>query len=104
MIPNYTTYLFFKKIKNKRETFIKLSHMKHQQLYEEVMNFLHRVNTANTKIKPEDWLLYYDYYTRLYRDPRFTYGKQVFSAQYWQDFIKKMRIIQYVFHIPSNPI
>jgi len=94
MIPNYTTYFSSKKIKNKREIFIKLSHMKHRQLYEEAMKSLHNFSTENTKPTPEekittDWLLYYDSYTRSYRDPRFTYGKQVFSARYWQDSIMK---------------
>ena len=90
MVPDYSTYFSSRKIKNKREIFIKISHLKHQQLYEKGMKSLHRFSTENMEpnTKPKittDWLLYYDSYTRQYRDPRFTYGKQVLSARCWQD-------------------
>ena len=94
IIRNYTTYFSSKKIQNKREIFLKQCFMKHRQLHQQESRFPHNFSTEfctqrSREIISTDWLLYYDSYSKQCRDPRFTYGKQVFSARYWEDITKK---------------
>ena len=105
IIPNYTTYFALRKIINKRETFLNLCYMKHQQLFKSIHSFytdftqilhrftqfLHRFSTEQNYVQKTrgiittNWLLFYDMYCKQRRDPICTHGKKIFSARYWQD-------------------
>ena len=92
----FRTYYFGKERENKRRIYFETLKIHHKHLYDLEIE-KEKGKYFSTRNSPLDWIVWYDYYNSIPRDPNYLYGYNVQTARYFQDpsYLKNQGLIKF---------